>query len=77
MEQMHKRFTAEQVKLLLLIRAFLMEREYIVVHETKGKCGSTGSSKTKSGNPVGEGSGHSRSSPAGRIIAILCETLEV
>jgi hypothetical protein len=45
-------------------------------HETKGKCRSTGSSKAKSGNPVGERSGHSRSSPAGRIIAILGETLE-
>ena len=60
----------------LLTIAFLMEQDYIVIHETKGKCRSTGSSKTTSGNPVGERFGHSRSSPAGRIIAILCETLE-
>lgn len=45
-------------------------------HETKGKSSSTGSSKTKSGSPVGEGYGHSRSSPSGRVIAILGETLE-
>ncbi len=53
-----------------------MEQDYIVIHETKGKCRSTGSSKTTSSSPVGERLGHSRSSPAGRIIAILCNALE-
>ncbi len=62
--------------LILLTLAFLMRQDYIVIHETKGKCKSTGSSKATSGNPVGERFGHSRSSPAGRSIAILCETLE-
>jgi len=60
----------------LLSLAFLMVQDYIMKHETKRKCSSTGSSKTKSGNPVRERSGHSGSSPSGRIIAILCKTLE-
>jgi ribosomal protein S28E/S33 len=59
-----------------LTLAFLIKQDYIVIRETKRKCRSTGSSKTTSGNPVGERFWHSRSSPAGRIIAILCETLE-
>jgi hypothetical protein len=65
---------AEYCGALLLTLAFLMEQNYIVIQETKRKCKSTGSSKTMSSNPVGGRFWHSRSSPADRIIAILCET---
>jgi hypothetical protein len=62
--------------MVLLTLAFLIEQEYIVIHETKGKCRSAGSSKTASSNSIGKRFGYSRGSPAGRIIAILCKTLE-
>jgi hypothetical protein len=60
----------------LLILAFLPKQGYTMIHETKRKCRSTGSSKTTGGDPLGERFGHSGSSPAGRGITILCETLE-
>jgi len=47
-----------------------------MMHEAKGKCRDIGSSKTASSSPLGKRSRHSRGSPASRIIAILCKTLE-
>jgi hypothetical protein len=47
-----------------------------MIHETNRNCRSTGSSKTTSGNPIGERFEHSGSSLTGRSITILCKTLE-
>jgi hypothetical protein len=61
---------------LLLILAFLIKEGYTMIHETKRKCRSAGSAKTTSGNATCERFGHSGSSPAGRGITILGDTLE-
>jgi hypothetical protein len=60
----------------LLLLVFLPKQGYTMIHETNRKCRSAGSAKTTSGNPLGERFGYSGSSPAGRGITILCETLE-
>jgi hypothetical protein len=53
-----------------------MKEDYTMIYETKRKCRNAGSAKTTSSNVICERFGHSGSSPAGRSITILGDTLE-